>query len=125
MLIGKPSKFGRIRGDAGDVAAYQFEHRSMHGGIGLRSGMGHAGDPRPRALDKGQGAINLAQGPNSDREVEHRSDPRIVTKAEGQVVVAARPEERERLFEMVLGFVVLSSEPMRDSRCAVSDTGLR
>jgi hypothetical protein len=83
VLIGEMSKFDCIRRDTGDVPAHQFDHRRMHGGIGFRSCMAHAGNPRVCALDKGQGVINLAQRPNNDREVDHRADPWIMTKAEG------------------------------------------
>jgi hypothetical protein len=61
----------------------------MHGGISLRSNVGDVGGPRPCALDEGQRAGELARRPDSYRQEEHRADTRIMTEAEGELVVPA------------------------------------
>ena len=74
---------------------------------------------------EGNRALDLAQRPQCEREIEHRRDAGVVSEAEGQIVVAAGLEQGERAFQMLARFAILSGEPMRDPSNAVSDAGLR
>ena len=55
----------------------------------------------------------------------HRRDTGVVSKAKGQIVVAAGFEQGQRAFQVLARFSILSCKPMRDSHCTVSDPGLR
>src|SRR5271166_1943186 len=67
--------------------------------------------------------FDVAQGPQSEREVGHRRDAGVLSEAKCQIVVAAGLEQGERAFQMFSGFVVLAGEPKRESGCALSDSG--
>jgi hypothetical protein len=86
--------------------------------------MGEARDPRLGVADERNGAPDVAQRPQCEREVEHCCDAGVLAEAKGQIVVAAGLEEGQRVFQVLSRFAKLSGEPTRGSRCAVSDSCL-
>jgi hypothetical protein len=64
-------------------------------------------------------------GHNHEREVKHCADARVLSEAVRQIVVPARLEQSERLFEMGARFLILSGEQVRCPGAAMRDAGLR
>ena len=90
VLARKPGEFDGVRRGARLVAAHQFEHhrvkslRRDHSIADMREARG----PRLSASDEGGRTIDLAQRPQSEREVPHRRDAGVVSEPERQIVVA-------------------------------------
>ena len=85
--------------------------------------MGEVRDPRLSTADQGNRSSDVAHRPQCEREVMHRQDAGVRSKAKGQIV-ALRMKQGESLFKMFPRFEVLSGEPMRDSGRAVSNSCL-
>jgi hypothetical protein len=68
--------------------------------------------------DERNRACNVAQRPQSNREIKHCGDAEVRSKAKGQIIVPPRLEQSQRLFELIPRLTILAGEPM-------SDPGLR
>ena len=75
--------------------------------------MGAARDPLPGAADERSRTFDIAERPQRKREVVHRRDAGVLSKAEGQIVVAAWLEQGQRALQMIARFTILSGEPTR------------
>lgn len=89
-----------------------------------RTEMREPRDTRLSVADEGTRAPNLAQRPQHTREVKHRRHAHVLAKAEGQIVITPGLENGQRMFKMISRLAVLSSEPMRSSDNAASDSSL-
>ncbi len=87
--------------------------------------MGEVRYPPLHAVDERNRAIDLAERPQREGKIGHRADARVRSEAKGQIVVAARLEQGERTFQMILSLAIFAGEPMSDPDRAVSDAGLR
>ena len=96
----------------------------MHSPLCACADMGEARDPRLGVADERNGAPDVAQRPQCERELEHCCDAGVLAEAKSQIVVAAGLEEGQRVFQVLSRFAKLSGEPTRGSRCAVGDSGL-
>jgi hypothetical protein len=63
--------------------------------------VGDAGDSRIGVADEGHRAVDLAELPQCEREVQHRLDARVGSETKGEAIVPSRLEQRERLFQML------------------------
>ena len=125
MLARQSDEFDAVRRRAREVASHQLEQSHDAFPVCACASMVEGRIPRIRVTFERNGAFDVAQGPQGHREDRHRPDARIQkTEAKGQIVVAPGLKQSESLFEMFPRFAVLSSEPMRHSGRAVSDTGL-
>ncbi len=89
-----------------------------------RGGMGEARDPRLSVADWGNRAFDLAQRPQRRREVKHRPRRRrrVRTGTPNRRRVPVGTGEPVRDAPALRGTL---GEPMRQSGCAVSDSGLQ
>ena len=69
-----------------------------------------------RRSNEGNRASDVAQRPQRKRQVKHRGNAGVPSKAERQIVVAPGLEQGQRAFQMILRFAILSGEPTRESR---------
>ena len=87
-----------VRRGAREVAAHEFEAGHLRLAKPTCAEMRDARHPRVSAFDEGARASEVAQRPQHKREVKHRRDARVLSEAEGQIVVAptscACPTER-------------------------------
>jgi hypothetical protein len=112
MLMRETREFMGVQRGLRKVAAHQPEQSRVDSPECERADMRDACCPRPSVVDKGQSARDVAQRPKREREERHRRDTRVLSEAEGQIVVAAGLEQGERAFQMLSRVAVLSSEPM-------------
>jgi hypothetical protein len=120
----KSSEFDGVSRCPREVAAHQFDQGDNAMSRSARADVRVTRDPRLSVTNEGNCALNVAQRPQREREVKHRRDARVLSETKGQIVVPAGLEQRQRAFQMLACYDVLSSEPMRDSRRPVSDSGL-
>jgi hypothetical protein len=69
-----------------------------------------AGDPLSHSLNERKRAVDLAQRPQHEREIGHGGHARVHPEAKGQIVVAARLEQRERALQMGSRFKIFARE---------------
>ena len=117
-------EFDGVRRDARQVAAHQIKQGRVHlparacrHGRPARSAPPGAANERSRALD-------IAQRPQDKREIEHRGDAGVRSKAKGQIVVAARLEQGECALQVIARFTYRRRTSSGSER-AMCDTGLR
>ena len=87
--------------------------------------MGEVGDPRLGVDNEGNRPPDVTQRPQGEREIQHRRNSLVVSEAKGQIVVAPGLEERQRVFQGLARFEILTGEPMRHPGCAASNSRLR
>jgi hypothetical protein len=124
LLTRDALEFNDVRRGAREAAPHQFEHGRVHMPVGARRDVRHSAESPLSAANKRNRAFDVAQRPQRNREVEHRSDPGVMSEPKGEVVVAAWLEQRQSLFQVNSRFDILSGEPMRDTGRAMSDAGL-
>jgi hypothetical protein len=100
------------------VATHQFEHGRVHFPVRVRADMSEVRHPCLHVYDERNRACNVAQRPQSNREIKHCGDAEVRSKAKGQIIVPPRLEQSQRLFELIPRLTILAGEPM-------SDPGLR
>jgi hypothetical protein len=78
--------------------------------------------PCPHAVDEPNRAIDLAERPQCDRQIDHCGGAGVLPKAKGQIVIAAGLEQGERTFQFMHGVDKFAGEivghaldPMRDA----------
>ena len=71
MLICETREFVGVQHGAREVAAHQLEHGRVPFPVRARAGMGEARDPRLSVDDKRNRALDVAHGPQYEREVKH------------------------------------------------------
>ena len=86
--------------------------------------MGEARDPRLHAVNERNRAIDLAERPQRNRQIDHRADAGVMSEAKGQIVVAAGLEQGERPSKMIPRLAILAGEPASHPGGAMGDAGL-
>ncbi len=86
--------------------------------------MGEVRHPHLHAVDERNRPIDFANRPRRYRQNGHRNDAGVLSKAIGQIVVAAGSEQGERSFQVIPRLRVLAGEPASNSRGAMGDAGL-
>ena len=66
--------------------------------------MGEVRDPRLSVGRQGNRASDVAQRPQREREVKHRRDAGVLSKAKRQIVVAPGLEQGQRAFQVIARF---------------------
>ena len=69
--------------------------------------------------------IDFAERPRHNRQIGHRGDSGVWSEAKGQIIVAARPEQGERAFQMLPRLKIVSGEVQGDAVSPMRDAGLR
>ena len=79
-------------------------------------------DSRRRRVGDLAGAIDLAERPKRDRQIDRRGDADVLAEAEGEIAVSFRIENRQGLFEVRARLDEISRkqlrhaiDPMRDA----------
>src|ERR1700722_17448574 len=124
MLTRQSCGFYRMRRGARAIAAHELKHSREMFPEDARVDMGDARHPRLSAATKENRALDVAHRPQREREVEHRRHAGILSEAKGEIVVKPGLKQHDSAFRMAARFAVLSSEPMREPSCAVSDARL-
>ena len=86
--------------------------------------MRDARDPLLGAVNEGNRAIDLAERPGRNGQIDHRGDAGVKSKAKGQIVVTAGLEQGERPFQVIPRLAILAGEPASAARDAMGDAGL-
>ena len=121
MLARETGEFEDVRRGARVVATHQFEESRVQSCKRERADMGEVRDPRLHAVDERNRAIDLAERPRRDRQIDHRGDAGVQPEAKGQIVVAAGLEQGERTFQVIPRLAILAGEPASDPGGAMGD----
>ena len=87
--------------------------------------MRDGGESRLSAFDKGQRTLDFAEWPKSNRRANQYGEADVQSKAKGQIVIAARLEQRKRAFKIFARFGVLSGELVGYPANAIRNARLR
>ena len=101
------------RGRAIDIPGDDLEHGAVHQAIGRGREMVQFRDSRRRRVGDLPGAIDLAERPQSDRQIDGRGNADVLAEAEGEIAIPLRIEDRHGLFEMRARLDIVSGEPLR------------
>ena len=82
-------------------------------------------DPKLGPVNEGNRAIDLAERPRGDRQIDHCGDAGVQAEAKSQIVVAAGFEQGERALQVIPSLAILAGEPASDPGGAMGDAGLR
>jgi hypothetical protein len=125
MLARELGKFDAVHCGTRRIVTHQFEPDCEGSVVGVRADVREARHPRLSVANEGNGAPDVAQRPQGEREIQHRGNPLVVSEAKGQIVVTPGLEERQRVFQGLARFDILTGKPMCDPGYAASDSGLR
>ena len=73
-------------------------------------------DPRLGTPNERNRASDVAERPQRERQIGHRPNARVPSKAKRQIVVAPRLEQCQRAFQIIPRFAIVSGEPARRVR---------
>jgi hypothetical protein len=75
--------------------------------------------------NEGNGAFDVPERPQCEREVKHCGDAGVVPEAKGEIIVSRRPEQSERAFQIsrALSYSPTNQCVIPAARCATLASG--
>jgi IS5 family transposase len=100
MLVSDAGKRFGQRGGAVDIPADDLEHGVVHHPVCRGREVSQFRDSLGRRVGELSRAIDLAERPKHDRQIDHRRNADILAEAEGEIAISLRIENRHGLFEV-------------------------
>ena len=117
-------RFGQRRG-AVDIPGDDLEHRAVHEPE-CRGGEVSQNRYSPGCrVDKLSRAIDLAERPKHDRQIDHGGNADILAEAKGEIAVSFGIENRQGLFEVRAPLDEISGKPLRHAIDPMCDARFR
>ena len=112
------------RGRAIDPPGDDLEHGAVHQAVGRGREMAQSCDSRRRRVGKLAGAVDFAERPERDRQIDGCGNADVLAEAEGEIAIPLWIENRRRLFEMRARLHVVPGEPLGHAIGAMGDPSL-
>ena len=125
MLVRDAGQRPGERGRAIDLPADDLEHGAVHQAICRGREMAQFRNSRRRRVGDLAGAIDLAERPKRDRQIDRRGDADVLAEAEGEIAIPLRIENRNRLFEVRARLAIVPGKPLRYAIGAMRHARLR